>query len=648
MKRNVTLLACLLAGSLLGGCGSNDSDGVLGGTGGLFGGGGGPALRTLTINEPNFPTRDGDVVDTVEVEGFDATGRMVFGPVRVPRADAMSVSGVPDSVVSLELDYLRNGSFVLFRAHVPVVNGVVAVKDPAEVPVALQDTHFDVQSNGNGGFSLLRTFSGAQPSEGPQPVAAKVEPLKFKIKGVCYSPAPINSTNQKGNSLGDLFWDSIQIKYTGGSDWIYGWSALWDSFFAQGVGTDGNSRADLAKIRQLGCNTIRVYSLLAYQQGSNGELTNPDDPKTVRFQHKAFLDKCWDGGPRFDANGKQINQPLHVIIDIPMPDSAFQYAVRFGLFTREANAGNPNVDQLVAADVARYKAQVEWWERNLRAIVEDTHNHPAVLGYNIMNEKGGDRPAHPNGGNGQANQETDYFWGQAVKYADMIKAIDDTKLVGWAYHDSPAMVHFGSRQPADGPKYLERLTSFDYWGINSYQSKSLDSVAAPGFFGSYRDLPASMQKPVLFTEMGWPAATHEGGVQTGKLVESVSAQEKVADVIKLLFPKIFEDDIYMGVCYFEFTDEWWKQGPDFGPVSDAAWDGGNVNTDRPNGFNDEEAFGLYSISRQGGRPNNDRNYVTFPDKDPSLDGTKGPKQPYDKITPRQPMIDALKAIYARF
>ena len=68
---------------------------------------------------------------------------------------------------------------------------------------------------------------------------------------------------------------------------------------------------------------------------------------------------------------------------------------------------------------------------------------------------------------------------------------------------------FGKAWPQDGgAKYLERLTDFDYWGVNSYQTVNLDSLTGAGFRGSYADLPESMQKPLFLTELGWPSTTH--------------------------------------------------------------------------------------------------------------------------------------------
>ena len=101
------------------------------------------------------------------------------------------------------------------------------------------------------------------------------------------------------------------------------------------------------------------------------------------------------------------------------------------------------------------------------------------------------------------------------------------------------------------------------------------------------------------------------------------------------------NDLLMGACYFEYSDEWWKQPGG----SNSVWNIGNAEANFPNGFWDEEGFGLFSVRRSGGRANDDRPFITFGPDETAPFGPKGPKNPYDTITARQPLIDELKKVF---
>lgn len=600
--------SCLLLASLAAGCGSGDSSA----TSGNFNNVNNPPAtiqgRTITINQPALEQLivNGERPDTVDVEGFDKVGQRIFGPVRVPLLASMSVPNVPAAVVRLELDYLRNGGFMLFRADAGVQDQNEVV--PLVRLIEPNDTKFSVVPEGNG-FAVNRELIGTEPSTA-QISARGVE--QVRIKGVCYSPSPINFSNKDAPSVGDLTWDSFKA---GGVDDIFGWAALYLNFFDQNIG--GNSRNDIGRIRDLGANTIRLYSCISYQLNTDG--TFPNQATAHRHTHKAFLDACYNNNVK----------PLHVLVDIPMPDICFRNYLKEALDQPDG--------PLRVQTKAKRALEIAWWEDNLRATVQDLSSHPAVIGFNIMNEQDGADWSHPGQGTGPDNEETRYFYAQAVKYAGIVKGIDNTKLCGWAFHDSPDLVIFGSRFPASGPKYLEQLSNFDYWGINSYQTLNFDSVVGAGFRGSYADLPASMKKPVLLTELGWPATGHQGN----QIVDNAAFQERTAAKIKEMYPQVYTNDLLMGACYFEYSDEWWKQPGG----SNSVWNIGNPEANFPNGFWDEEGFGLFSVRRSGGRANDDRPFITFGPDETAPSGPKGPKNPYDTITARQPLIDELKKVF---
>lgn len=541
------------------------------------------ATVQLLVTEPSAISRDGDPVDAIELEAFDEDGNLIYGPITAPLAEEMRFDDVPIEASQVQLDYLRNGGYILYRAEAAVAAGG-RLDDPSELPAAKHESDFAILEQG-GAFVVERTRLGASVSTDDKRLGpgSETDEASMRLKGVCYSPAPINFSNKSGPSIGDLFWDSFEA----GGSMIYNWYSLWGS---GDLGRGHYGRDDLGKIRGLGANTLRVYSIISRQLGSGGQIPEPGTGQ--HFAHEQFLDRAWNNG----------NDPLHVLVDIPMPAAAFQLGV-------------------VAAP-----GELEFWEATLEETVRDLAEHPAVLGFNIFNEQDSMVDAFPNQGRGPVSENTEYFYSQAVKYADLIKSIAPDKLVGWAFHDAPDFVKFASKFPEDGPTYMEQLSSFDYWGVNTYQTVNFDSFFSPGFEGSYANLQGASRKPVLFTEFGMPATGHE---PDGALYEDAETRRATAEFVSRMYPLAFEQELLLGSYYFEFSDEWWKQAP-----NDATqWNPGDRSPSFPNGYWDEEGFGLFSISTQGRAPTD------------SPWAGSGPVLPQDKLTERTEITSALRAVY---
>lgn len=230
----------------------------------------------------------------------------------------------------------------------------------------------------------------------------------------------------------------------------------------------------------------------------------------------------------------------------------------------------------------------------------------------------------------------------------MVRTAAPAKLVGWAIHDAPVFVKWASAtKPLDSehldtlldPRrtYMQQLSAaFDFYGVNTYQTASLESVvgSAPmaGDQLSYGDPSiASQVKPVLLTEIGWSAAGRaDPSIASSPLVDTAATQANVAAVMRTVLPQCFSEykNMCVGMLWFEFADEWWKSG------KPAEWNGGASAADFPNGYRDEEAFGLYARRRSGGRTNASSNWAG-----------SGPTLPVDTLVERLPMVVAIKAIY---
>lgn len=600
MNKKIRGFAAVLTGlGLFVGCGGSSQDLVVTN---------GSGSHPFVVTEPSTSlARGGHTVDTLELEGFDAQGNLIYPATRVAFGTTTAFPNFPDGVTRVQVDYLRNGGFLLFRAEQSLSPGQRLLENPSETAAESHLSTFAVSPSTGGGFELSRTISGPSiPSLEESGVGIRAQQSEktysgpIKLKGICYSPAPINFSNKDGPAVGDLFWDTFVEPVNNST--IYNWYGLW------GFGALGDSgyfaRNDLQEIRNMGANSIRVYSMISRQLEGGANDPIPAPGTGIHFQHTQFLDSCWNNG----------NKPLYVLVGIPLPDVCFR------------------------SDITPRPGEIAFWEHVLAETVQDTKDHPAVLGYVIMNEHDAGPTSFPRDPNipqsspyapGEPDALTDYFYGQTVKYSDLVKTAAPSKLVGWALHDVPDFVQFASVKPSTGPTYMEQLSSFDFWGVNTYHNDSLDAIFATNSPGNYTSLPANVRKPVLFTEFGWPATTH----RDGKLYEDATTHQNVAQTVTLRYKDAFENPLLLGAYYFEFQDEWWKQGGG----SNHTWDPTNASPNTfPNNYWDEEGFGLFSVAPTPPRKATDPPYP---------EGGAGPVLPLDTLTPRLPIINALKAIY---
>jgi len=472
----------------------------------------------------------------------------------------------------------------------------------------------------------------------------------FVVKGVCYSPMEINSdvndaaiapdpdpdsnhSHVAGSMFGDSFWDppifleSLEQALNPAA-LMQNWYGLWGSG-SLGIGEEHSARGDLAKISQtLHANAVRVYFMQSrvYEETRHRTPKRPQDCQ--RRTHTTFLDEAFRNG-------------LYVLVGLPLPIEVFHAD-----------------DYKTATD-----SLIEWWEFVLAETVAEVGNHPAILGFTVMNELDDEPNAFPGqGANPKPDSKADFWHNQVVKYASIVKAGAPDKLVGWALHDCPSWLGFASNaKPSAATEllttdstYLEQISSvFDYYGVNTYQSQSLMSVL--GHWGDHDEIGsggkaygapsiAAHIKPVLFTEIGWPATGRTRfNDSASMMVDNTTTQIAVVGLMNDIFPQIYDEfkNLCIGAFYFEYTDEWWKTPKALAAIESLAgpWyhDGGNncENLGFPNMCNDEESFGLYSRVRSGGRSVNSSNFNEV-----------GIVLPVDELVARSPMVDALAGLFA--
>ena len=610
----------LLAG--MAGCGSSSDQ--LNQVSGLQGGGAGGS--TLAIREQIPPPVDGRAVNEIEIEAFDAEGKPLpfttvsaqqaanaENPVegvdylRVSANETMEIPMPPKGTDILEIDYLSNG-YALYRANEKLTAGQTVIDNPDEHLAEKSSSKWTLKKAENGDFTLALTKAVV----GQQTIDSD-----FVIKGVCYSPCPINVQGDGAPNIGDFFFDSLVNKSNPSQTDFFNWYGLW------GVGSLGDSyyaREDINKIRDLKANTIRTYSMLSRQQNEPPyTVAHPEfpDPSTqTHFTHTQFLDMCWN-------NGKN---PVYVIVGIPTPpDNLYQ-------------------------DLQGNAAKIKFYDFVLRETIADVKDHPAVLGFTLQNEINDGADAFPKAGGGQmtadqpetgvSNSRSDFYWGKVKEHSDYAKSTAPDKLAGICVHDFREIAQYASVFPRNEPSYLEKASNLDFVGINTYQTQNYNDQFTKGWGA----INGPARKAVLFSELGFPATTRDGS-DPKTIKETSESRSKTAGFVERMLPKAYSNAVSLGACYFEFSDEWWKQKSNTKVVdgktviANDEWYGGDPNGDFPNGYWDEEGFGLFSIARYPGLANSDPVMVTINGK------AIGPDRRLDRLTERKEITSVIKTIF---
>lgn len=402
--------------------------------------------------------------------------------------------------------------------------------------------------------------------------------FRTRIRGVCYSPAPINGRNDWGPALGDWYWDS--------SGAITGWQALW--------------HRDRPQLDRLHLNSLRLYCMLSRQIGADGSFPSPWN-SGHRFTHKTFLDElCFDAGVSpLDRQSK------YALVGIPLP-----------------------ARMLWKEDYARTsQAEKDYWYGVLEETAQEVGRHPGVIGFTIQNEQDNADVCYGNPDRAQ------FWWSQVERLAGIVKKAAPDKLVGMATHDDPNI-------PLKALAYMEKCPSIDFWGVNTYQTANFGSV-----FEYYRRLEGGALKPIVLTEWGMPATGHRR-VDTAtetfpeSIYEDAATRSRAAKVVRHMVPQAYDHPLCIGLYYFEYCDEWWNQPNGKRPPEGwkekkvDTWWGGEVMPGFPNGYWDNDGFGLHSIRRGGTLPNNA----------PIWSGN-GPTMPIDIHTERTELTNALAGIF---
>ena len=189
--------------------------------------------------------------------------------------------------------------------------------------------------------------------------------------------------------------------------------------------------------------------------------------------------------------------------------------------------------------------------------------HPAVLAIVLGNE------ANIHNGNG----DNPAFWAAMNRFASAIKSQSPSRLVSVAITDSlPQIAAHNAAVPA-----------LDFWCVQTYRGTTLGSL--------FNDYAAASTKPLLLTEFGMDAFNQT----TGAPYPDNAAL--VGETVAGLWTEIAANaEVCAGACVFEFADEWWKTPSGSASSHDS---GGFALPGLPDGFANEEWWGLYAIADNG-------------------------------------------------
>jgi hypothetical protein len=280
---------------------------------------------------------------------------------------------------------------------------------------------------------------------------------------------------------------------------------------------------DIETMRSAGINAIKVYNVPPPQYDGGDKINS-------------FLDAAWNGG----------TNPIYVIISI-------------------------NIEKRGAAllDSGAVRSLIGQYSQ----LAETYANKPALLGISIGNELA------------DANYRTQPAWWAA--YNQIARAAKG----GFAAAGEPNKLVISS-EIDDGGLTVQsgeaNNVAIDVWGINSYRGRTFTNL--------FSQLASATTKPVLLTEYGATAAYHpsvnatytyplDGNkTQTAQcspnVTQSASSPTDVAELpatggrsmaglidyavttTTLLHDSFVTDGVASGGFYFEWTDEWYKNGSD--------------------------------------------------------------------------------------
>lgn len=317
---------------------------------------------------------------------------------------------------------------------------------------------------------------------------------------------------------------------------------------------------DLALMRSNGVNVLKTYNTLDAAQLQAAGL-----PTTWDHDHSELLAACWNGG----------SQPIYVLMGYAPPKN------QQSIFLT-STWSDPSNEQA--------RAQIQ---ADLVALAQTYADAPALMGFVMANEINADNIID--------NALFFEYWNGV---AQAIAQVAPGKLTALAnVDDSMNTVRAGASS----------MTAANFfWGYNSYRGNWTNSNGFDTLFSDFASATQSNPKPLMLTEWGAPASTHDAQGNMEDL--SATQMDNLNTYVTGHYQNMLANrsDTGAGVCcggtYFEWTDEYWKADPPNMQCNQPGaapschtqiWDPGpnmSPQSNFPGGYWDEEGFGLYAIA----------------------------------------------------
>ncbi|MDD5226122.1 MAG: interleukin-like EMT inducer domain-containing protein, partial [Candidatus Omnitrophica bacterium] len=221
---------------------------------------------------------------------------------------------------------------------------------------------------------------------------------------------------------------------------------------------------------------------------------------------------------------------------------------------------------------------------NITAVVNAYKNHPAILMWAVGNEWDYNNYY----GTFSTLQQAAAFTEQAAK---LIKTLDTQHPVTTVIADPnipgkhPLSAEAFPYLPGPYTKDIVNtmVPSVDVWGLNVYRG------------GSFQDVMAQWSsisgEPAYIAEFGADSYDHRTGKENQAMQGQMDAQ--LWDEVYFNLSADRTKGTLIGALGFEWNDEWWKNGGTTNHTVASEKNGG-----QPDGYNDEEWFGLVDINRK--------------------------------------------------